>query len=188
MNIRERLEEEMTKCYSLNLFKNRVKKCNEILPDCVLNNVLSYVGCDCKRCVRTRRELVGEMRKIELLRKNWEGVDIEEIYGSERYTAYRDDSLKVWLYYFVELNRFPQKHTFYKRFKDFDESDFINCKNFYETLPYKNFKIHRGSLLDHSQKNREFMIWMMFQRGCQFYPQIFNEEFKKEVMYRVFGL
>ena len=55
MNIRERLEEDMTKCYSLKLFKNRVRKCNEILPDCVLENVLSFIRCDCKRCVKTRR-------------------------------------------------------------------------------------------------------------------------------------
>ena len=152
MNIRECLIEEMGNCNSLKLFKNRVKKCNEILPDDVLDNVLSYVGCDCKRCVRTRRVLEHEVRLIELIRKDWEEVDVEEIYCTERYTAYRDDCLTVWLYYFQELNRFPMKPTVYKRFKGFDQVDLFNCKDFYETIYMKNFKIHRGGLLEHSQK------------------------------------
>ncbi len=56
MNIRERLDEEMTKCYSLKLLKNRVKKCNEILPDCVQaqEHVVSFARCECKTCARTR--------------------------------------------------------------------------------------------------------------------------------------
>jgi len=115
MNIRERLEEEMTKCYSLKFFKNRVKKCNEILPDDVMNIVLSFVSCDCKRCVRTRRVIEIEKRRNQNLRKNWEGVDVEKIYGSERYTAYQEDCVKLWFYYFQELNHFPQKHTFLQK-------------------------------------------------------------------------
>ena len=189
MNIRERLEEEMTKCYSLKLFKNRVEKCNEILPDDVMNIVLSFVSCDCKRCVRTRRVLEHqEMRFIELIRKDWEEVDVEKIYCSVRFTVYLDDCLAVWLYYFQKLNRFPMKPTFYKRWKGFDESDFINCKHFYETVYMKNFRIFRGGLFEPSQKLREMMLWMISERGCQFYPQIFNEEFKREVMSRVFGV
>ena len=188
MNIRECLMEEMDKCNSLKLFKNRVKKYNEILPDCVLNNVLSYVSCDCKKCVRTRRVLDNVMIRIKLMRKDWEGVDIEEIYCTERYTEYQEDCLKVWFYYFQELNHFPMKPTFYKRWKGFDESDFINCKNWYEALYMKNLKIHRGGIFEHSQKFRECMIWIIFQRGCQFYPPIFNEEFRREFMYCVFGL
>ena len=35
-DIRERIEEEMTKCNSLRLYKNRVRKVNNILPDDVV--------------------------------------------------------------------------------------------------------------------------------------------------------
>ena len=95
MNIRERLEDEMTKCYSLKLFKNRVRKYNEILPDCVLDHVLSYVGCDCKRCVRTKRVFGMEMTGIKILRKQWEEVDIKEISSTARYNAYQEDCFKL---------------------------------------------------------------------------------------------
>ena len=188
MNIRERLMEEMGKCNSLKLFKNRVRKCNEILPDVVLDNVLSYVGCDCKKCDRTRRVMEIESRRNQNLRKDWENVDIEEIYGSERYNAYQEDCVKLWFYYFQELNHFPRKSTVYKRFKSFDESDLFNCLMFYESVHLKNLKIYENCRLDHTHKFRDFMLWMVCHRGCQFYPQIFDGEFQREVMTRVFGL
>ena len=186
MEIRERLEEEMTKCYALKLFKNRVRKCNEILPDCVLENVFSFIRCDCKRCDRTRRAF-REPIKIQMLRKQWEGVDVEEISDDQK-IDYEKDCIKVWFYYFQELNNFPWKSTIYKRFKDFDESDLINCQRFYELLYLKNFKIWRGCRLDHTLKNRDFMLWMISERGCQFYPQIFDEQFSREIMTCVFGV
>ena len=184
MEIRELLEDEMTKCNSLKLFKNRVRKCNEILPDCVLDNVLSFIQCGCKKCDRTRRAFREPIR-IQMLRKEWENVDVEEIYGSKRYTSYREACLKVWFYYFQELNHIPRKPTVYRRFGDFDETDYINCKNWYESLYLKNFGIYRNHL-DHTLKNHEFILWMLYQRGCQFYPEIFDGEFKREVMYSVF--
>ena len=54
IDIRERLEEEMTKCNSLRLYKNRVKKINNIFPDEVVENILSFTSCGCKKCVKTR--------------------------------------------------------------------------------------------------------------------------------------
>ena len=50
-DIRERIEEEMTKCNSLRLYKNRVRKVNNKLPDEVVENILSFVQCSCKKCV-----------------------------------------------------------------------------------------------------------------------------------------
>ncbi len=47
INIAERLVEEMHKCNSLQIFKHRVKKCDEILPDDVMKNIFSFVRCDC---------------------------------------------------------------------------------------------------------------------------------------------
>ena len=64
-DIRERIEEEMTKCNSLRLYKNRVKKINNKLPDEVVENILSFVQCSCKKCVRTRK--VIEKTNILLL-------------------------------------------------------------------------------------------------------------------------
>ena len=188
MNIRELLEDEMTKCNSLKLFKNRVRKCNEILPDCVLDNVLSFIQCDCKRCVRTRRAFREPIR-IQMLRKEWEGVDFEEIYGTDQQIDYDKDCLKVWFYYFQELNHIPTKPTFFKRFKDFDESDYINCKNWYESLYLKNFSIYRKPRRFADDINfHSFMLWMVCHRGCQFYPQLFDEEFQRDIMTCVFGV
>ena len=54
-DIRERIEEEMTKCNSLRLYKNRVRKVNNILPDDVVENILSFVPCSCKNVLEQER-------------------------------------------------------------------------------------------------------------------------------------
>ena len=41
-DIRERIEEEMTKCNSFRLSKNRVRKVNNILPDDVVEKYLKF--------------------------------------------------------------------------------------------------------------------------------------------------
>ena len=77
-DIRERIEEEMTKCNSLRLYKNRVRKVNNKLPDEVVENILSFVQCSCKKCVRTRKVIENEHIIIKFIRDKWDGFDIEE--------------------------------------------------------------------------------------------------------------
>ena len=55
IDIRERLEEEMTKCNSLRLYKNRVRKINCIFPDEVVENILSFVQCIVKNVLKRER-------------------------------------------------------------------------------------------------------------------------------------
>ena len=60
-----RRDDQVLFCYSLELLKNRVKKCNEILPDCVKEHVVSFVRCECKRCVRTRQVMDDETVRFQ---------------------------------------------------------------------------------------------------------------------------
>ena len=55
IDIRERLEEEMTKCNSLRLYKSRVRKINNIFPDEVVENILSFTSCRCKKMLKRER-------------------------------------------------------------------------------------------------------------------------------------
>ena len=61
IDIRERLEEEMAKCNSLRLYKNRVKKINNIFPNEVVENILNFTSCECKKCVKTRKVIKKKM-------------------------------------------------------------------------------------------------------------------------------
>ena len=95
MNIRERLEEEMTKCYSLKLLKNRVKKCNEILPDCVQaqEHVVSFARCECKTCARTRRVMDNGTVRFQNIRDIIYICGIWQIF--DQYTSFQPDGLKL---------------------------------------------------------------------------------------------
>ena len=85
IDIRERLEEEMTKCNSLRLYKSRVRKINNIFPDEVVENILSFTSCRCKKCVKTRKVIENEYTYVKSLRNKWDGFDIEEKMFSEEY-------------------------------------------------------------------------------------------------------
>ena len=99
-DIRERLEEEMTKCNSLRLYKNRVRKVNNIFPNEVVEKILSFVSCGCKKCVKTRKVIEKEYTHVNCLRNKWDGFDIEKNMFSEEYDEYQQDGLDMWLYYF----------------------------------------------------------------------------------------
>ena len=187
LNIKELLEEEMCKCNSLKVLKNKVKKCNNILPDDVMNNVLSFMSCDCKKCVRTRRVMNSEVPYIKYLNKKWENFDIEEKIYTNEYTKYQNDGVRVWLYYFTKLNYFPHKSSFYKRFTatDFDETDVMLVKKSFEDLCFDGVPIYRN-YREPSNKFRDVMVWLLYERGCQFYPHIFSDEFARAVMFLVF--
>ena len=78
IDIRERLEEEMTKCNSLRLYKNRVKKVNNIFPDEVVENILSFTSCRCKKCVKTRNVIKNETNDIKLIYDKWAGLTLKK--------------------------------------------------------------------------------------------------------------
>ena len=112
LNIKELLVEEMTKCNSLRLFKNRVRKYNNKLSNDIIENVLSFIPCSCKKCVKTRKVIENEYTHVKHLRNKWDGFDIEEKMFSEEYTKYQQDGLSIWLYYFIKLNNFPSIKAF----------------------------------------------------------------------------
>ena len=60
-----RRDDQVLFWYSLELLKNRVKKCNEVLPDCVKEHVGRFVCCECKRCVRTRQVMDDETVRFQ---------------------------------------------------------------------------------------------------------------------------
>ena len=118
--MRERIEEEMVKCNSLRIFKNRVREINNIFPDEVVENILSFVQCSCRKCVRTRKVIEKENMIVKFMRDKWDGFYIEENMFSEKYDEYLQDGLRIWLYYFSKLNGFPniktiQKHVEFKK-------------------------------------------------------------------------
>ena len=187
-DIRERIEEEMTKCNSLRLYKNRVKKVNNKLPDEVVENILSFVQCSCKKCVRTRKVIENEHIIIKFIRDKWDGFDIEEKMFSKEYDEYLQDGLKMWMYYFVRLNGFPNTKTIQKRVEFNKQGNYRLIKFF-----YSNLHLSKG-ITGTARLNREVkepfenaLLFMLNTRGCQFYPQIFDGEFQREVMRFVFG-
>ena len=172
IDIRERLEEEMTKCNSLRLYKNRVKKINNIFPDEVVENILSFTSCGCKKCVKTRKVIKKEDMIVKVMRDKWNGFDIEEKMFSEEYDKYLKDGLRIWLYYFTKLNRFPSIKTL----NQYDKHAYNNLKYIYELygLPIRGWK--------YKKEFKDVMVWMLCTRGCQFYPQLFNGEFQRAVI------
>ena len=187
-DIRERIEEEMTKCNSLRLYKNRVRKVNNELPDEVVENILSFVQCSCKKCVKTRKVIENEHIIIKFIRDKWDGFDIEEKMFSKEYDEYLQDGLRMWLYYFVMLNGFPNTKTIQKRV-EFNKQGYYHLIKFF----YSNLHLSKG-ITETARMKREVkepfenaLLFMLNTRGCQFYPEIFDGEFQREVMRFVFG-
>ena len=185
-DIRERIEEEMTKCNSLRLYKNRVRKVNNKLPDEVVENILSFVQCSCKKCVKTRKVIENEHIIIKFIRDKWDGFDIEEKMFSEEYDEYLQDGLRIWLYYFVKLNGFPNTKTIPKYVK-------INKLGYYHLIRWfysRIFLLNSRITTMHPELKEAFenaLLFMLNTRGCQFYPELFDEEFQREVMRFTFG-
>ena len=117
IDIGVRLKKEMTKCNSFRLYKNRVKKINNIFPNEVVENILSFVSCGCKKCVKTRKVVEDVSPYERELYDKWKGVDIEEIYCSDEYDKYIHDGLILWSLCFEQLNTFPTKKLFSGGFK-----------------------------------------------------------------------
>ena len=187
IDIRERLEEEMTKCNSLRLYKNRVKKINNIFPDEVVENILSFTSCGCKKCVKTRKIVENISPYEQEIYDRWKGVDIEEIYCSDEYDKYLQDGLKLWACCFEDLNTFPTKKIFFRRFQNASDCDYYICRDLM-IFPYEiPWADHREMSRFKKPICREFIIWMFCQRGCKFYPQLFDGEFQREVIRYIFG-
>ena len=98
---------------------------------------------------------------------------------TKEYDKYLSDGLRVWLNYFIELNHFPQTSSFCKRFTvtDFDTTDVIKCKKCFEKLCSDEVAIYRG-YRDPDNLFRNVMVWLLCERGCQFYPHKLKDEFK----------
>ena len=182
IDIRERLEEEMTKCNSLRLYKNRVRKINYIFPDEVVENILSFVQCSCKKCVKTRKVIKNEYTHVNCLRNKWNGFDIEENMFSEEYDKYLQDGLDMWLYYFIKLNNFPS----IKSLNQYDRQTYLKLKRLYTRLQRDDFYIMLYSKFKYKDI-KDIMSWMICTRGCQFYPEIFDGEFQRAVMRYIFS-
>ena len=177
IDIKERIEEEMSKCNSLRLYKNRVRKCNKILPNEVLENILSFTSCSCKKCVKTGKIIENEYIYIKHLRNKWDGFDIEEKMFSEEYTKYQQDGLSIWLYYFIKLNNFPS----IKAFNQYDEQTHHKLKRIYARFQRDDFYIMLYNIFKYKEF-KDVMFWMLCTRGCQFYPQLFDGEFQRAVI------
>ena len=187
IDIRERLEEEMTKCNSFRLYKNRVRKVNNIFPDEVVENILSFVPCSCKKCVKTRKVIEDISPYEKELYDRWKGVDIEEIYCSDEYDKYLHDGLILWSLCFEQLNTFPTKKTFFRRFQNAIDCDYNNCNFLSRVYSFDESWIYHKRVFDFKNPiYREFMTWFLCERGCKFYPKLFDGEFQREVIRCIF--
>ncbi len=121
--------------------------------------------------------------RIQIIRREWEVNDTGD-FLTDQNNDFQEDCLKVWLHYFIKLNNFPTKTNFYKRFENADECDFNNNSVWYFCLPYKNamYKCR----LEHTRKFRDAMVWMLCERGCQFYPRVFDEDFQRQALHHIF--
>ena len=114
IDIRERLKEEMTKCNSFRLYKNTVRKSNNILPNDVVENILSFISCGCKKCILTRKVVEYICPYEQELYDRWKEINIDEIYHSNEYDKYLKDGLKLWSCCLRNLNIFPTKKYFFQ--------------------------------------------------------------------------
>ena len=181
IDIRERLEEEMTKCNALRLYKNRVKKVNNILPDEVVENILSFVQCSCKKCVKTRKVIENEHMIVKFIRDKWDGFDIEEKMFSEEYDEYLQDGLKMWLYYFVRLNGFPNTKTIPKRVEFNQQGNYHLIKFFYSNLHFS--KGTTGTARMNREVKEPFenaLLFMLNTRGVNSILKYLMESFKDQ--------
>ena len=64
----------------------------------------------------------------------------------------------------------PQKSSFHKRFNNYlIKLRLSTVKCFMKGYLSKKIQIYRGCRIDHHLKYRDFMLWMISERGCQFY-------------------
>ena len=177
-DIRERLENEMSKCNSLQIYKNIAKKCCHNIPNELTDNILCFVSCDCKKCKKTRQVLDNESLDAKKLRLVWEKVDFEDIYCTDEYTKYCRDSLKYWMYYFIQFNKFPKRdelgYTPHRR------HELKYMKYLYKNIPSEDFDnlLKNAYSMGYDEAMRDMMIYILTTRGCKFYPQIFDEDFQ----------
>ena len=81
--IREELTKEIVKCRGCKIYNNKVKKANDIFPDCIIDNILSFVCC--KRCTITKHLMKNEPANLEEMDK--------------------------WIWYMTRLNKCPTKKS-----------------------------------------------------------------------------
>lgn len=187
IDIRERLKEEMTKCNSFRLFKNRVRKCNNILSNDVVENILSFISCGCKKCIVTGKVVECISPYERELYDKWKGIDIKEICCSDEYEKYLYDNLILWSLCFEQLNTFPTKKTFFRRFQNAIDCDYNNCNFLSRVYSFdESWIYHKREFGFKKPIYREFMTWFLCERGCRFYPEVFNEKFQREVICYMF--
>ena len=182
-DIRERLENEMSKCNSLQIYKNIAQKCCHYIPNDLTDNILCFVNCDCKKCKKTRKVLDNKCLSAKELRWAWEGVDFEDIYCTDEYTEYCRDSLKYWMYHFTQLNDFPTIDEL-----KCDVSKYNKIEYLYNMIHYEHFDdlLYDSRRMGYYEQFRDAMIYILTIRGCQFYPQIFNEDFQNIALTTIF--
>ena len=184
-DIRERLEEEMTKCNSLKLYKDRVRKLNNIFPDEVVENILSFTSCGCKKCVKTRKVIDEEVEYIQLIRNKWDGINLKGKMFSKEFKEYLQDGLRIWSYYFVKLNGFTTDKYIQQHVKFNKIGSYRVVKHFYRNIFYiKNeFKLLGDKIKDPLHDTIRFIL---YERKCKYYSNIFNRKFKDQLMRYMF--
>lgn len=108
-NIVELLEEEMRKCYALNIFKGRVNKHGLILPEPIIEHILSFHRCSCRRCERTRKAILNEPPRVSCL-KILDDIDDADEYCRNLLMNRRTIRYRM-LWYFTALSGFPTFKT-----------------------------------------------------------------------------
>lgn len=180
-DIRERLQNEMSTCNSLQIYKNIAKKCCHDIPNELTDNILCFVSCDCKKCKKTRKVLDNECLSAKELCRAWEGVDFEDIYCTDEYTEYCRDSLSYWIYYFIKLNDFPTIDEL-----KYNVDTYNNLKFLYNNIYSPDFNDLLYRRTGYHKEFRDVMIYILTTRGCKFYPQIFDEDFQNIALTTIF--
>ena len=164
--IREELTKEIVKCRVCKIFNNKVKKANDILPDCIIDNILSFVCC--KRCTITKHLMKNEPDNLKEMDK--------------------------WIWYMTRLNKCPTKKSLYTIFttdldKTLKEYGYDNRLILY----YKTATQFHYNLLFHNNDGyvscrdfsismcRDFLKMLKWQyienKDKVVYKHIFNNEF-----------
>ena len=97
INIVEKLNSEMAICNACRFFRLKVKKVNNLLPNDIIEHILTYIRC--KRCMKT-------LKILKQRPPRWEG----------------NSQQNTW--YFLQFNRFPMNKVLTAEFPNYTDNTY----------------------------------------------------------------
>lgn len=154
IDIVEKLNSEMAICNACRLFRLKVKKVNSLLPNDIIEHILTYIRC--KRCMKT-------LKILKQRPPRWEG----------------NSQQNTW--YFLQSNRFPMNKVLTAEFPNFTDNTYNRKYSDYsQTYRYLYSLIGMPQeCKTFMLKVLDFMFSSKYKKLE--YSMVFNDQFLKEM-------